>query len=212
MAIILDIGAGENPYFIRYGILWNKNDNYIYLDSSEKNLIKAKIKIEKYSLQKPLEDKISFLLEDAVNLSIESNTIETVVLSNVLSAPIHYNWDEQMNLLKINNYSKSFERKLLVNPSPNDIFYNERISLIKEVFRVLKPGGKLLIYTDLIIYGISAYNKILEDLKADYSFKVLADEQERINKLNTNKVFNKDYCYCFQAEVLPKCEVYEVIK
>ena len=40
----------------------------------------------------------------------------------------------------------------------------------------------------------------------------LPKEELRINKLNKQKLKSKEFCYCFTADVLPDCIVYEVIK
>jgi SAM-dependent methyltransferase len=156
----------------------------------------------------------NLILRDASNTEFPEEYIDEVVISNTLSAPIHYNWDRDGNKTKIDNKNISIERIIKEEASQEDPLYLERKNLLKEALRVLKPGGVLSIYTDLIIYGIHSYEQILEDLKntATLIYEDDAKEASRIDELNLLKLKDKAYCCCFRAEVLPRSEVHRFRK
>ena len=118
-----------------------------------------------------------------------------------------------MKKLKIEN-SKTFEKTIKMESDKEDPFYIERKKIIQEAIRVLKNGGKLSIYTDLIIYGIHSYERILDELKNKSILVYQNDNDEalRVDALNSEKLKSSDFCCCFRAEVLPKSEVHRFIK
>ena len=212
---ILDLAAGENPYFLRYEISWKEEDEYFYFDSSYKRLAESREKIAK-SENKPLDNKLNFLIGDSVQLPFADASFDKIIASNFLSAPIHWGWNELTEEVKIIHNTQEVRRPVLKNPDKFDYFYNERVKSISEISRVLKIGGKFYLYTDLIIYGQASYSKVLEELKnsSSYSFSQLITEQQRVDILNISKSKIKydDNCVCFLADVLPHSEVYEFIK
>ena len=90
---ILDLAAGENPYFLRYEISWKEEDEYFYFDSSYKRLAESREKIAK-SENKPLDNKLNFLIGDSVQLPFADASFDKIIASNFLSAPIHWGWTE----------------------------------------------------------------------------------------------------------------------
>lgn len=211
MKKILEIGGGRTPYFIRYKIPWETSDEYISVDVDEKNLNMAKESMDRHLMRNnmvPIDP--NFVLSDASDLNIESETVDEVVVSNTLSAPIHHNWDRDGSKVKINNATTPIERIIKTEDDPEDPFYLERKNLIKEILRVVKPGGKISIYTDLIIYGAHSYERILNELKNLENFKYTSNQEEasRIDAINIAKLNSKEFCCCFRAEVLPKSEVH----
>ncbi len=215
MKKILEIGGGRTPYLIRYKIPWNAEDYYISIDSSEENIELSRKAFEAHALLGnicPMDPNI--ILSDASYIDFPNEHVDEVIISNTLSAPIHHAWDRDGNKLKIENKSKKIERKIKEEHDLEDPFYIERKNVLKEALRVLKKGGQLSIYTDLIIYGIHAYERILNELRADASLNYFLDENEasRINIINMQKLNSKEFCCCFRAEVLPRSEVYRFIK
>lgn len=215
MKKILEIGGGRTPYFIRYRIPWNIDNNYICLDMNEKNLGYSKSAIQTHKEKGetiPLNPE--FILADASVLDIPTGSVDEVIISNTLSAPIHYNWDRDGDVVKLKNESSVMERIILKDYNNDDPFYSERRNLIQEALRVLSPQGTLSIYTDLIIYGIHSYEKILDELKNSPELICLKDikEASRVDEINKEKLTSKEFCCCFRAEVLPRSEVYRFIK
>jgi hypothetical protein len=212
---ILDLAGGSNPYFLRYELKWKPEDEYFYFDSDVTRLKKAKEKILK-SENKPEENKTYFLIGDSIKLPFDENYFDQIIVSNFLSAPIHWQWDEKTNEVKILTEARETRRPILQIPEEFDLFYNERKQTVAEIYRVLKLNSKLIIFTDLIVYAQDSYNKILNELKQDIRFKFsqLVEEERRVDALNLNKrkIKSEEYCPCFIADVLPKSEVYELIK
>jgi len=215
MKNILEIGGGRTPYFIRYRTPFNTEDSYTSVDISEKNIEFAKESLEKAKINnEPYPKKVNLILSDATTLDFPENFFDEIVISNTLSAPIHFNWDRDGNILKIETSTGLKQRPILKSSSKDDPFYVERKKMINEAIRVLKNGGVLSIYTDLIIYGTDSYNKILEELKNNpkFVYKKNLKEEERIDSLNLKKLESNEFCCCFRAEVLPKSEVFIFIK
>lgn len=215
MKKILEIGGGRTLYFIRYEISCNITDSYISIDISDEYTNHSKQKLEEYKKKGGIcPHNISMTVSDATSLRLEDNSIDEIVISNTLSAPIHWGWDRDGNMLKIETPDGTRERPIPKANPEDDPFYVERKNIIGEAKRVLKPGGFLSIYTDLIIYGTDSYLKILEELKNTPSLIYTKDgkEEERINMLNIKKLASNEFCCCFRAEVLPKSEVHRFFK
>lgn len=215
MRTILEIGGGITPYFIRYQVPWNPDDKYVCMDVSERNLAQSKVALSKlYAEGRPYPKVHEFILHDAVAVPLPDRSVDTVVLSNTLSAPIHYHWDDAGKSVKIKNQSSTIERPITGDVSEFDLFYRERKAVLDEVTRVLKPGGALHIYTDLIIYGQRSYERLLKDCMESELFDHCQDleEQRRIDALNEEKLRSGEYCYCFNADLLPRCSVHRFTK
>lgn len=215
MQKILEIGGGRTPYFIRYNIPLIGDEDYTVVDLNTENINFAEEKIKGYKEQGyTLPQNINIIFNDATNLDFENNSFDYIVISNTLSAPIHRDWDRDGNVLKIKTKDGVIERPILKESEDEDPFYSERKNLIKEAHRLLKKGGKMSIYTDLIIYGIDSYQRILKDLQQSsiYDYQKDFKEESRIDEINKKKLKSKDYCCCFRAEVLPKSEVYHFKK
>ncbi len=212
MAKILEIGGGRNPYFIRYSIPWNEKDVLTIVDSDPQNIQFAKDEIEKHKKEGGVyPHELNIFIKDATYLDFEENIFDEVVISNTLSAPIHNNWDRDGNFVSLQNKEGEQVSKrpiIKINPE-DDPFYIERRNLIDEAIRVLKPGGVISIYTDLIIYGLESYQKIIREMKEHSELIFYKDivEESRINKLNQKKLLEGKFCCCFRAEVLPQSEV-----
>jgi|GEM_PF-1800534 ubiquinone/menaquinone biosynthesis C-methylase UbiE len=216
MKTILEIGGGLTPYFILYGIPLAPDTDYICLDVFERNLDIAK---ESYNATKDTPGamyprQVTFLLRDAIDLSFPDASVDEVVMSNVLSAPIHWNWNKDGARVRIANPSLVVDRVLVQDSREVDPFYRERKRVVDEALRVLRPGGTLSIYTDLVIYGLDSYFRIIDELAQDTRFVVTEDtmEADRIDEQNRKKLLDPKSNTYFRAEVLPKCTVVRVVK
>jgi ubiquinone/menaquinone biosynthesis C-methylase UbiE len=210
MKKILEVGGGTTPYFVRFNIPWNEQDSFACIDVNEKRLEESKSAIERIATSgESYPNEASFLLCDGVDISLPDMSCDEVVLSNVLSAPIHYNWNEAGDTVTLKNKNIPMSRPIMGKKEDGDLFYRERKPVIKEALRVLKPGGKLSIYTDLLIYGQHSFEKIIEELKSDISLihSIDEEEQKRIDELNIKKKKEGTYCFCFDADVLPQSSV-----
>lgn len=197
---VIDIGVGQTPYFIRFQTHCDA-DEYVGVDSKEEKLEASRNLLATPSpFRQPARKEL--IIADAANLPFESESFTLAIMSNMLSAPTHRDGDMESP----QHIARGF--------GAEDSFYVGRKKAVLEALRLLKSGGGLLIYTDLIIYGQHSYEAILKELKRDpgVSFAVLKQEQDRIDKLNLKKVQSGDYCYCFLAELLPRSEVYLVTK
>jgi len=215
MKKILEIGGGIRPYFMRYDIPWNAEDAYLCLDVSEKRIEQSKEAIKELAAKgSPHPAQTAFLLEDGIDIPLTDGSIDEIVISNVLSAPIHNNWDKDGISILVPNPSRTFSRKIPAIGSEQDLFYRERKPLVDEALRLLKPGGKLSIYTDLIIYGIHSYERILGELMNHelLSGSIDAEEQARVDELNKTRCTSGENCYCFNAEVLPRSSVFRFVR
>ena len=215
MRTVLEIGGGMTPYFVRYTIPWNPEYEYVCVDVTEKNVEEARLAVEKVRQRGgSYPSKSRFLLQDAVSLPFQDASVHEIVLSNVLSAPIHFNWNDKGTEVTLKNPSGAITRPIMGSPADRDLFYRERKPLIDEAVRVLKPGGTLSIYTDLIVYGIHSYARIIEELGNHPGFMYRVDDEEarRIDENNKLKMTSGDFCYCFNAEVLPESSVFRFIK
>lgn len=201
MESVIDIGAGDTPYFIRYRIPCEAK-LYMGVDTNEKKLLESQKKVEAHSTHSSLPETKGFVVGNATQLSFRDGFFDTAMLSNVLSAPIHWEWD-------VNAPEHTTQGLGL-----NDLFYRERKKVVEEALRVLRPGGKLFIYTDLIVYGQHSYEMVIRELEdgTGGNFRVLPEEQARIDRLNVEKVRSGHYCYCFLGDLLPKSSVYEITK
>ena len=199
---ILDIGVGQTPYFIRYQLPLNEADEYVGFDACADCLADAKKKIFDEPNVLPVPKILNFVQGDAALLPFANQNFNEVVLSNVLSAPIHWGWNKFIPEHTIKGFGKE------------DLFYTSRKKVIDEALRVLYPKGRLLIYTDLIIYGQHSYEQIISELQNDKSlvFEILAEEQKRVDLLNCENIKSGTRCYCFMADLLPKSFVYQVTK
>lgn len=215
MRTILEIGGGTTPYFIRYDMPWLAGDAYICLDMNEKRVREAQAAVE--SAQKngrPHPSEAEYVVHDATQLPFADSSVHEIVLSNVLSAPIHNTWNEKGTMVVMRNPSGVIERPIIGTKADGDLFYRERRPLIQEALRVLKPGGTLTIYTDLVIYGQHSYRRFLEELGRDRAIVAKLDtaEGERIDRLNKAKLAEEGRCYCLEAEVLPESSVHRFTK
>lgn len=213
--MVLEIGGGTTPYFIRYGIPWQDGDAYACLDMNERRVLESREALARLSREGGLcPTDADFIVHDAVTLPYEDSTIHEIVLSNVLSAPIHQQWNEKGTMVRIPNKSGPYERPILGTPEDGDLFYRERKPLVQEALRVLKPGGTLTIYTDLLIYGQYSYERLLAELRHDMRLQSSRDtaEERRIDERNKEKLRKGDMCYCFDAEVLPNASVLRFTK
>lgn len=211
----LEIGGGRTPYFIRYRTTWNLEDCYISIDVNEANLEMSKQAFEKHSREgKVCPADPLLMVGDASNIDMIDEYVDEVVISNTISAPIHYDWDRDGYKLKTTNKEKNFERQIKQVDDPEDPFYIERRNLLKESLRVLKRGGCLSIYTDLIVYGLSSYLRLLNEICNDFNliYYLDKDEAKRIDAINVEKVNSGEFCCCFRAEVLPASEVHRFVK
>jgi len=215
MRHILEVGTGSVPYFVRYEIPWLLGDRYTSIDVDETRIENAKQEVERlkkngYSHPKDPE----FLLGDAISLPLTDATFDEVVLSNILTAPIHHNWDHPGRYVTIKNKSGEYKRPLRVQKGKGDMFYGERKPVVTEARRVLRPGGTLSIYTDLLIYGQLSYEKIIEELTQDLSLVFQSDKKEsgRIDALNQKKLQSDQFCFCFDADLLPESHVLRFTK
>jgi SAM-dependent methyltransferase len=215
MRTILEIGGGTTPYFMRYGIPWIADEAYVCLDINEKRVLESKAAVEWLAKEgRAYPSDAQFVVGDGIALPIEPMSMHEVVLSNVLSAPIHKNWNEKGTHTRMQNQSGTMQRKIEGAESEGDLFYRERKPLIQEALRVLKPGGTLTIYTDLLVYGQHSFRRILDELSSDMSLVATVDEAEqaRIDEHNRAKLKSGDLCYCFDAEVLPESMVHRFTK
>ncbi len=215
MANILEIGGGRTPFFIRYKIPLNNEDVYIAIDSDKENIQMAEYSLHHHFKEPKQLYKTQIKQADAsVGVPYPDNYFDKVVISNTFSAPIHKNWDENGYTVKTKIGEEIVERKIREASSNEDPFYIERRKMLDEALRVLKTGGELFIYTDLIIYGIESYERLVKELKNDYFMSYVFDTKEasRIDTLNKQKLVSNEFCCCFRAEVLPRSEVHRVIK
>jgi ubiquinone/menaquinone biosynthesis C-methylase UbiE len=215
MRKILEIGGGRTPYFIRYNIPLSTEDSYQAIDLDEENIELAKSSIKKYQEKgNTCPADLSFTFGDASEMYLPLNNFDEIVISNTISAPIHKSWDRDGNVLKITKEGKTIERPIKEKENIEDPFYIERKKMISEAINSLKSGGMLSVYTDLIIYGIHSYERILEELKNDQTLMYQNDKTEalRIDEINLKKLASGEFCCCFRAEVLPKSEVHRFVK
>ena len=211
MKTIVEIGGGRNPYFVRFAMPVEDSAEYVCLDVSEENIREGEASLRAHAAAgKPMPGNHVFMLHDAVKLPFDGMYADHIVISNTLSAPIHHAWDR--NGTQVSVIGKS--RPIRANQYDGDPFYAERKPIVEEAIRILKPGGVLHIYTDLIVYGAHSYQKILNELAHDPRLVLSRNREEEahINALNREKIESSDYCCCFRAEVLPEAEVYEYIK
>lgn len=197
---VIDIGVGEDPYFLRFRMDCDAEE-YVGVDMNEKSVEAARRMLEAGSKFR-LPPRREFVVANATRLPFKDGTFDTAVLSNLLSAPIHWGWSTHSPEHTVRGFG------------PQDLFYVEREKVIAEALRVLRPGGRLLIYTDLVVHGHYSYNALLWELKENkgLTFNILKEEQDRIDALNIEKVRSGEFCYCFMGGVLPASSVYEIIK
>ena len=215
MKRVLEIGGGMTPYFVRYDIPWNEANEYVCVDVNEKNIEGTKEAIQRLKDGgAPHPQTAHFLVQDAIRLPIDDQSVDEIVFSNVLSAPIHNNWNSDGTEVSLENEGGEIKRSIMGSKEDGDLFYRERKPLVEEALRVLRKGGTLSVYTDLIVYGMHSYMRILEELveHSDFDFHVDEAEGERIDQRNIDKMNSPDYCYCFTAEVLPKSSVFRFQK
>lgn len=214
MKKILDFGAGENPYFLRFEIPWNIKDEYYYCDIDDKRLVKASVKLLHFEKKSKGKLLCNLKVSDSFRLPYKNGFFDSVIMSNFLSAPMHWLWNSDIYSVKVENLSGTYKRKLKKFKNSANVFYKERKIALKEAVRVLKPGGNLFIYTDLIIYAIDSYNKLLDELKNDKNFKVysVVKEAKRIDMLNVQKLATGKEGWYFAGDVLPKSHVYRITK
>lgn len=210
---ILDLGAGEFPYFIRYNIPFNKSDEYYYIDARADFLASAQSRLEKFGYN-VLASNMHFTVDDAINLDYANNFFDQIYICNFLSAPFHWTWNINTETVELTTNKGRINRSILKQPNDFDYFYNERRQVINEALRVLKPNGHLFIYTDLIIYGQVSFEAILTELKnsKNLEFKELPKEALRVDELNSLRVKQKQDCFCFLADLLPRSQVCQIIK
>src|ERR1044072_8586102 len=139
---VLDIGAGRNPYFIRYRIP-QVADAYTALDSCQQCLDENRDLTGLWGKQYPVPRSLSFVKANAAALPFDDASFDAAVMSNLLSAPIHKEWHKEPE-------SPAHVARGL---GANDPFYMQRARAVAEGLRVLRPGGRWLVYTDIIIYG-----------------------------------------------------------
>ncbi|RTL01366.1 MAG: class I SAM-dependent methyltransferase [Proteobacteria bacterium] len=98
MKTILEIGGGLTPYFILYGIPLAPETDYICLDVFERNLDIAKREYEavKNTPGVMYPRRVTWMLHDAIDVPLPDASVDEVVLSNTLSAPIHWNWNKDV--------------------------------------------------------------------------------------------------------------------
>jgi ubiquinone/menaquinone biosynthesis C-methylase UbiE len=213
MKKILEIGGGRTPYFIRYRIPWQPEDYYISVDINEKNIEMSKKAFSVYIKEgKVCPTDPLFIIDDASKLNIPDQSIDEIIISNTISAPIHHSWDRDGNNLK--NVDENFQRVIKQETDNEDPFYIERKKILIECLRVLKDGGKLSIYTDLIVFGVHSYERLIKELRENNKIQYLfdSDEASRVDKINIQKINSKEFCCCFRAEVLPRSEVHRFKK
>ncbi len=215
MRTILEIGGGTTPYFVRYDIPWQEGDAYVCIDVDEKRLSDSEIALKKWELSgNRIPRDASFQVADGSATSLPDHSVDEVVLSNVLSAPIHHNFDKAGENITLKNVGGVLTRPIHGSKDEGDLFYRERKALVREALRILRPGGTLAIYNDLIIYGQRAYEKILGELMADMALEHAADAAlaEHIDARNLTKIASGDFCYCFDADLLPESSVHRFVK
>ena len=215
MRKILEIGMGSFPYFIRYEIPWEITHEYIGIDIDEVRILKARKSIQELvESGSSYPEKVQLFIEDATNIHLPDGSVDEIILSNTLTAPIHYNWDDAGENFSIQNKEEKITRPLAGDSSEQDLFYRERKAVIDEALRLLKPRGQIVIYTDLIVFGMHSYERILVELSENPSliFQVDAEEQQRINEINAQKYLSNEYSHDFKAEVLPECQVMRFYK
>lgn len=207
----LEIGGGRTPYFIRYNLEVNPTDSYFVVDIDEKNIQYSKERMQDWkSRGQNVPTAPIFILGDANNMDFSDEFFDEIVISNTLSAPIHRNWDRDGNFVTIKNSKGETKREIPKLKNSQDPFYVERKNLINEAIRVLKTDGRIVVYTDLIVYGLDSYQRILHELMNDPKFYYEKDTEgeKRINIINQEKLASGEFCCCFRAEVLPNSEVY----
>ena len=188
---------------------------YTCVDIYERNLKLSRDALVNHRTNgNPAPKDSQFMLADATSLPLADACADTVVLSNVLSAPIHYNWNKSGTKVTYVNDEAVYSRPLWNTPVGADPFLRERIPVVSEALRVLKPGGELVIYTDLVVYGEHSYNTILTMLAEENGISTYRDsaEEERIDAMNSDRCRSGKNCYCFNAEVLPRSSVWRFRK
>ncbi|MEI6316225.1 MAG: class I SAM-dependent methyltransferase [bacterium] len=216
MQKILEIGTGSIPYFIRYQIPWNVDDEYTGIDIDQERLLQARANIKALAQSdEPYPTNPKLLIEDAINIYLPDTSFDKIFICNTLTAPIHETWNKAGTNIKIESGNTVvIDRPLAGDESEIDLFYRERLPVLKEALRLLKPGGQIIIYTDLIIYGIHSFERLMREL-ADHPeiiFEIDTAEQNRINELNKIKVRSPEYGHYFKAEVLPESLVFKFYK
>lgn len=216
MYTVLEIGGGLTPYFILYGIPLAPETDYVCLDVFEKNLDIAKRAYEAVKNTPGImyPRRVTWMLHDAIDVPLPDASVDEVVLSNTLSAPIHWNWNKDATRIRIANPNLLVDRPLVQDSREVDPFYRERKRVVDEALRVLRPGGTLSIYTDLVIYGLESYFRIIDELARDNRFVVTEDtmEADRIDAQNRKKLLDPTSNPYFRAEVLPRSTVVRVVK
>ena len=210
MKHVVEIGGGIRPYFLRYEITPEVDSIYTCIDIYERNLKRSREALVSHRESgNPAPQDSQFVLADAISLPLPDACADTVVLSNVLSAPIHYNWNKEGTKVTYVNDDAVYSRPIVGNKKDGDPFLRERIPVVREALRVLKPGGELVVYTDLVIYGEHSYNTLLDMLQEEEGMDTYKDTQEeaRIDAMNNRRCYDGNNCYCFNAEVLPRSSV-----
>ena len=216
MKKILEIGTGSIPYFIRYQIPWNIDDEYIGTDVDQERLLQAQTNIEDLVRNnEPYPENFKLLIEDAVNIALPDNSFDEIILSNVITAPIHENWNRQGTHVKFKTDNTIvINRELAGDKREIDLFYRERLPIIQESLRLIKPGGHIIVYTDLLIYGIHSFRRLMNELAnhPEIIFEIDTNEQSRIDAMNQEKFRSPEYGHDFKAEVLPESIVFRFSK
>lgn len=174
--IILEVGVGNEPYFSKYGVKMAPGTSFIGADfySDIINHLNQK------QISLP-EIDVEFRHMDGRKLNLSDQCVDEAVLSNVLSAPV--SGKNQYDYI-------NDEPGLPPRVSENDA-YADKMALMSEVFRVIKPGGKLILYDNPkgIIHK-QTFNRVISEIQDRFGLSVdeqgSQNETQRIQSLQTN--------------------------
>lgn len=156
--VIVEVGVGTEPFCIKYGILLPPNTIYTGLDIIDKNFSELKSK----SLELGYGDNVKFQVMQKSRLDLIDESVDECVMSNVLS------WE--------------FADE---GPFRDKEDYEEKRELFLQAARVIKPGGRIMLYENIPVFSKHSFVKIIEDFSQDPNYIVSRDtaEEARINKM-----------------------------
>lgn len=168
--VILEISPSGYPAIQRYKFPLNEGDKVVFIEAAlEGAKENSTLRIFRENLAKQNIDS-ELRVMDARNLDFADESIDIIVLRNVLNSPPLEESDEE----KKHPQAMLLER--ITNPEGYEarwapIALSNRKQIIKQCLRVLKPAGELNIYDEqegMIGYP-SAYWQVIEECKSNPS-------------------------------------------
>lgn len=173
--IILEVGAGTDPYFISENGTINKNQHYIGIDVSSEDIKEAKKNIKKIIKVNPecIRGKVDFLITSGEAIPLKDKSVNKLIFRDVFGAPDSY-----------------FDYKLL-KPNTKEFWENNNVKAAIDQARMsfVREKNPELAAELIRYYSISLFT-LKEQLKNNKSFKQL-NEGEQLVFMAIDRAYNK---------------------